>query len=62
MIKVICEECKEGVEPTEINAPAFEARCPKCGEWFCYADDEYRVDTHKRDDGTEHCKRIYDGN
>lgn len=33
-----CQYCGKVVKPTVFNHPACEARCPECGEWFCWSD------------------------
>ena len=56
-----CHECDNDVNPVEFNQSAYEALCPECGEWFCYADDSERSSSGRPADGTEQCKREYDG-
>lgn len=56
-----CPSCGKEVKPTVFNHPACEAKCPECGEWFCYSDTSGRAGKVKHDGGTEQCKREYDG-
>ena len=54
-----CQYCGKVVKPTVFNHPASEAKCPECGEWFCYSDTSGRTGAAKYDGATEQCKREY---
>ena len=57
-----CPKCEEVVKPSVFNHRAYEAKCPRCGKWFCYLDTSHRTSkTSRGSNGTLVCELIYNG-